>query len=158
MEPWYTEPWIIWLIACGILLITEVLTQMLWALCLAVGCLLGFAGDLGGASPLWQFVLFIVGALLSYVLLVPLFQRWHALQVDRKGKAARTGMDALLGRRAVLADEITAERPGRGRIDGDNWQMVSDDKAVPAIPRGTEVVVTGYDSIILRVKPVTTEN
>lgn len=158
MEPWYTEPWIIWLIACGILLITEVLTQMLWALCLAVGCLLGFAGDLCGASPLWQFVLFIVGALLSYVLLVPLFQRWHALQVDRKGKAARTGMDALLGRRAVLADEITAERPGRGRIDGDNWQMVSDDKAVPAIPRGTEVVVTGYDSIILRVRPVTTEN
>lgn len=158
MEPWYTEPWIIWLIACGILLITEVLTQMLWALCLAVGCLLGFAGDLCGASPLWQFVLFIVGALLSYVLLVPLFQRWHALQVDRKGKAARTGMDALLGRRAVLADEITAERPGRGRIDGDNWQMVSDDKAVPAIPRGTEVVVTGFDSIILRVKPVTTEN
>ena len=75
MEPWYTEPWIIWLIACGILLITEVLTQMLWALCLAVGCLLGFAGDLCGASPLWQFVLFIVGALLSYVLLVPLFQR-----------------------------------------------------------------------------------
>lgn len=158
MEPWYTEPWIIWLIACGILLITEVLTQMLWALCLAVGCLLGFAGDLCGASPLWQFVLFIVGALLSYVLLVPLFQRWHALQVDRKGKAARTGMDALLDRRAVLADEITAERPGRGRIDGDNWQMVSDDKAVPAIPRGTEVVVTGYDSIILRVRPVTTEN
>lgn len=158
MEPWYTEPWIIWLIACGILLITEVLTQMLWALCLAVGCLLGFAGDLCGASPLWQFVLFIVGALLSYVLLVPLFQRWHALQVDRKGKAARTGMDALLGRRAVLADEITAERPGRGRIDGDNWQMVSDDKAVPAIPRGTEVIVTGYDSIILRVRPVTTEN
>ena len=158
MEPWYTEPWIIWLIACGILLITEVLTQMLWALCLAVGCLLGFAGDLCGASPLWQFVLFIVGALLSYVLLVPLFQRWHALQVDRKGKAARTGMDALLGRRAVLADEITAERPGRGRIDGDNWQMLSDDKAVPAIPRGTEVVVTGYDSIILRVRPVTTEN
>ena len=151
-------PWIIWLIAIGVLLITEVLTQMLWALCLAVGCLLGFAGDLCGASPLWQFVLFIVGALLSYVLLVPLFQRWHALQVDRKGKAARTGMDALLGRRAVLADEITAERPGRGRIDGDNWQMVSDDKAVPAIPRGTEVVVTGYDSIILRVKPVTTEN
>lgn len=158
MEPWYTEPWIIWLIACGILLITEVLTQMLWALCLAVGCLLGFAGDLCGASPVWQFVLFIVGALLSYVLLVPLFQRWHALQVDRKGKAARTGMDALLGRHAVLADEITAERPGRGRIDGDSWQMVSDDKAVPAIPRGTEVVITGYDSIILYVRPVTTEN
>ncbi|MGM9852468.1 MAG: NfeD family protein [Muribaculaceae bacterium] len=158
MEPWYTEPWIIWLIACGILLITEVLTQMLWALCLAVGCLLGFAGDLCGASPVWQFVLFIVGALLSYVLLVPLFQRWHALQVDRKGKAARTGMDALLGRHAVLADEITAERPGRGRIDGDSWQMVSDDKAVPAIPRGTEVVITGYDSIILHVRPVTTEN
>ena len=33
-------PWIIWLIAFGVLLITEVLTQMLWALCLAVGCLL----------------------------------------------------------------------------------------------------------------------
>ena len=50
MEPWYTEPWIIWLIACGILLITEVLTQMLWALCLAVGCLL--SNILGGCTIL----------------------------------------------------------------------------------------------------------
>lgn len=150
-------PWIIWLIAFGVLLITEVLTQMLWALCLAVGCLLAVVGDLCDIPLLWQFVLLVVGTMLAYILLVPLFQRWHALQVERRGKASRTGMDALLGRRSVLSDDITAECPGRGRIDGDNWQMVSDDKNVPAIPRGTEVVVTGYDSIILHVKPVETK-
>lgn len=147
------ETWIIWLIAVGILLITEVLTQMLWALCLAVGCLLATAVNLCGLTPAWQFSFFIIGSVIAYVILVPLFQRWHAKQVESKGRASLTGMDALLGRRAIVSDAITAERPGRGRIDGDNWQMVSDDNANPAIPAGTEVIVTGYDSIILHVKP-----
>lgn len=147
------EMWILWLIFAGVLLIIEVLTQMLWGLCLAVGCIGGLVASLCGVSPIWQIISACVLATCAYIFLVPLFSRWHALSVDKKGREARTGMDALLGRHAVLSQEITADRPGRGRIDGDNWQMVAE-KPYTTLRRGTEVVVTAYDSIILTVKPI----
>lgn len=62
-------------------------------------------------------------------------------------------MDALLGRKAIISEEITPERLGRARIDGDNWQVKSTGEP-KTIKRGTEVVVIGYDSIILEVKPI----
>lgn len=145
--------WIIWLIIACILLIIEVASQMLWALCLAAGCLGGLLSSLCGGSLLWQIIIMAFVAIAAYILLVPLFQKWHALSVDRKGRSARTGMDALLGRRAILDDEIRPGHPGRGRIDGDNWQMVAPNRH-DVLPRGTEVVVTAYDSIILTVEPV----
>ena len=145
--------WVIWLIIIGVLLIIEVLTQMMWALCLAVGCVLGMLCSFLGLSILWQIIIAAIGSVIAYILLVPLFQKWHALSVDKKGKKARTGMDALLGRKAIISEEITPDRLGRARIDGDNWQVKSTGEP-KTIKRGTEVVVTGYDSIILEVKPI----
>lgn len=147
------EMWIVWLIVMGVLLIIEVLSQMMWALCLAVGCIAGLVGSLFGIDILWQIVLTAAAAVAAYVFLVPSFQKWHALAVDKNGKASRTGMDALLGRKAILSETIRPDRPGRARIDGDNWQV----KATVGnrtIEKGTEVVVTGYDSIILNVEPI----
>ena len=147
------EMWIVWLIVAAVLMILEVLTQMMWAMCLAVGCAGGVLAALCGLDIIWQLVFLAIASVAAYVLLVPLFQRLHAQAVARQGKTARTGMDALLGRHSFIEDEIRPDRPGRGRIDGDNWQMLSpgtDD----TIRRGTEVVVTGYDSIILYVRPI----
>ena len=146
------EAWIIWLIVIGVLLIIELLTQFMCALCLAVGGVGGFIASLCGLSIVWQ----IIVSVAAYIILVPLFQKWHALSVDKKGKEARTGMDALLGRTAVLIQEITPEHPGRARIDGDNWQVITDN-TVQVLPRGIEVEVIGYDSIVLRVRPVNSE-
>lgn len=145
--------WIVWLIVIGVLLIIEVLTQMMWALCLAIGAILGLAGWLFGASITWQIILVAIGGVLAYIFLVPLFQKWHALSVDKKGREAQTGMDALLGRRAIVCEDILPNQPGRARIDGDNWQVCCP-KSKNVIPYGTEVVVTGYDSIILEVEPI----
>lgn len=139
------------------LLIVEVLTQMMWALCLAVGCGVGIILSLAGVPFYWQIIIMAIVALLSYIILVPAFQKWHALSVDRKGRASRTGMDALLGRRAIISEEVRPDRLGRARIDGDNWQ-VKCVKHQTKIPRGTEVVVTGYDSIILEVEPAEARN
>lgn len=151
------DAWIIWLIVIGVLLIIELLTQMLWALCLAVGCLGGLVGSFCGASPVWQIILTAAISIAAYIFLVPLFQKWHALSVDKKGREARTGMDSLLGRHTIISEEITPGRLGRARIDGDNWQVTAD-KPFDVVKRGTEVVVTGYDSIVLKVRPVEPEN
>ena len=60
------DAWTIWLIVMGLLLIIELLSQMMWALCLAVGCLGGLVGSLFGISVPWQV---LISALLSICLL-----------------------------------------------------------------------------------------
>lgn len=141
------DAWTIWIIVAAALLITEVLTQMMWALCLAIGSLVALVCALLGLAPLWQFTTLICGALAAYIALLPWFRRRHG---RLQSKEDRTGMDALLGRRAYVTHAIHPGKLGRARIDGDNWQVRMPDTDVE-IPAGTEVIVTAYDSIILTV-------
>lgn len=146
------DMWIIWLIAMGVLLIVEVLTQMVWALCLAIGCLAGLVCSLCGVSGVWQVIATAIASVASFIILIPAFRKWHLMKVDARTKASRTGMDALLGRKGIVTEEIRPDRPGRMRIDGDNWQVTTS-SGDGFMPRGTEVSVVGYDSIILFVEP-----
>lgn len=142
------EIWIVWLIVAAILLATEVLTQMMWALCLTAGALGAMITALCGGDLVWQVIVMSTGSLGAYLLLLPWINRRHKRMAAR---AARTGMDALLGRRATVTHEIRPGRLGRARIDGDNWQVQAPgiDHVIPA---GREVTVTSYDSIILTVE------
>ena len=143
--------WLIWLIVAACLLAVEVLTQMMWALCLTAGALGAMAMSLCGLDLTWQLVGLPVIGLIAYVVGLPYFRRWHARKSSRN---ARTGMDALLGRHATVTHAIHPGQLGRARIDGDNWQVRAPG-ADNAIPAGHDVVVSAYDSIILTVEPVT---
>jgi len=61
-------------------------------------------------------------------------------------------MDALIGRKATVVQDISKDHPGRVKIDGDNWLAVSLDSDAD-IATGTIVEIEGYDSIILTVTP-----
>lgn len=148
------ELWTIWLIAAAGLLIIEVLTQMMWALCLTIGALAALLCSLCGIELPWQITVMAAIGIGTYIAVLPRFKRWHAKASARK---ARTGMDALLGRRAFVTHEIRPGHLGRARIDGDNWQVSAPD-ITHTIHAGTEVVVTAYDSIILTVTPLPEDN
>ena len=135
------ELWIIWTIAAALLLITEVMTQMMWALCLSIGAVAALVLSLSGMDLGYQLTGLIVICLVAYVVLLPYFRGRHA---------RATGMDALLGRRATVTKAIRPGELGRARIDGDNWQVRAPGIEVE-IPEGAEVSVTAYDSIILTV-------
>lgn len=143
------DAWIIWLIAACVLLGLEVLTQAVWALCFAVGCLLALILSLVTESPVVSLIAVGAGALLSWILIAPFVRRWE----QSRSKSTRTGMDALLGRRAMVTEEVKPGQTGRAQIDGDNWQVTAPGTE-HCIKPGHEVVVTGYDSIILTVKPL----
>lgn len=147
------ELWIIWLIIIAALLTLEVIFQSVWALCLAIGSVAGVICAVVGTSLAWQIGISASCSVVAYIVLIPYFQKFFAKASEKRGKSARTGMDALLGRRGILSQQITPENLGRLRIDGDNWQARSSSNH-SHIPRGTEVVVTGYDSIILTVEPL----
>lgn len=142
------EIWIVWLIVAAILLATEVLTQMMWALCLTAGALGAMITALCGGDLVWQVIVMSAGSVGAYLFLLPWINRRHKRMAAR---AARTGMDALLGRRATVTHEIRPGRLGRARIDGDNWQVQAPGIG-HVIPAGREVTVTSYDSIILTVE------
>lgn len=144
--------WIIWVALAAILLIIEVCTQMLWTLCIAVGCLFALLADWLGVTLEWQLVIIAITSVVTYIVMLPVVRRWHERQSERRTHASRTGMDALLGRRGIVTHEIKPEQPGRIRIDGDSWQAVIP-KQHETVRKGAEVVVTDYDSIILTVTP-----
>lgn len=144
------DAWIIWLVVAALLVGTEILTQMVWTLCLAVGCAAGLALSLCGLDPAWQIAAAGIAAVVAYLALMPVFTAWQRKSAARKDRGCRTGMDALLGRRATVTSEILPGGMGRVRIDGDNWQAVAPGSR-SAIARGTVVSVDAYDSIVLTV-------
>lgn len=147
------ELWLIWLIICAVLVIIEILSQMIWTMCLAVGCLAAMVSSLMDTTLATQIIVMAVAAVIAYFFLMPVFKRWHKNSDEKEGRNARTGMDALLGRRAVVKDEIKPGKLGRAVIDGDNWQVRAP-HCDHTIEHGAEVVVTGYDSIILNVEEI----
>ena len=122
--------WIIWLIVAAVLAIIEVLSQMVWTLCLAIGCAAALAASLCGASLATQLALMAVTAVIAFIVLVPWLRRIHHAASERRG--ARTGVMA----------------------DGDNWQAVAS-SASDFFPVGSRVRIHSYDSIILTVEPIT---
>lgn len=144
--------WIIWLIATAVLLIVELLTGLVATLCVAVGCLLAFMVDLMGFGFEVQVGAMAAGVILAFVFLVPFINR---IKGNRKSKRQdyNSNMEALIGREGFLSSSIPADGGlGRMRIDGDHWQVRS--ASGQGVAHGTKVRVTGYDSIILTVKPV----
>lgn len=146
------EIWIIWLIAAAVLVVIEVLTQMVWTLCLAVGCLASAIAGIFGVGAAWQIAIAGIVSVIAYFALMPVFEKWQKRAYDKNRHLARTGMDALLGRRGTVTEEIKPGKMGRVRIDGDNWQAVAPGCS-ETIRHGQEVVVEAYDSIILTVSP-----
>ena len=101
-----------------------------------------------GLSWLVQIIAFCVGSLLALWLLQPLMCRWFQTH-DTK-----TGMDALIGRRVFVSEEILpGDAGGRVAVDGDSWRAVAHGTTEP-IPAGTEVRIRGYQSLVLEVEPL----
>ncbi len=141
---------IYWIITALVLVALEVLTQMVWTLCLAVGCLAAIVADLCGLDLAWQISVAGIVSVVAYFVLVPYIRRWQHRSEKRDGRDIRTGMDALLGRRGIVTADINPGSLGRVQIDGDNWQARAP-HAGKTIPRGAKVIVDAYDSIILTV-------
>lgn len=142
-----------WIIAGIVFLILELLTQSVWTLCAAIGCAGGAVALLLGLEPLAQCIAAGLVTVASLFLVMPPLKRFLHKRADKEGISARTGMDALLGRRGTVTHEIKPGHMGRVRIDGDSWQAVAPGTDT-VIARGTEAVVTSYNSIIVTVKPI----
>ena len=138
--------WQLWLLGALMLFALEIFTPGFILACFGVGALVAVPVTLLHGSWLVQVIAFCAGSLLALWLLQPLMCKWFATH------DAKTGMDALVGRRVVLTKAIAGEGEGLVAVDGDVWRATS--PAGSAIPKGTEVRITGYRSIVLEVEPI----
>ena len=108
--------WVVWLVAAIALAVGEVLTPGLFFLGpVALAAVVAALASALGAGAVGSLVVFIVGSVASLALLRPVARRHVRLPA-----LARTGTDALVGRKAVVTRRVDAHG-GRVRIGGEEW-------------------------------------
>ena len=126
--------WIVWLIVAAVLGVAELLTATLAfgliAVAAVVAAVVGtFHLDLG-----LQLAAFVVAAGAGLVFVRPI-----AMRHNKQPPQLRTGTAALVGRSAIVLEEVT-EHGGRVRIDGEEWSSRPYDESL-VIPVGAKVDV-----------------
>ena len=131
----------IWLIAAIVLFILEIITPGFVLANFAVAALAAAVAAWTGADSMWQIVVFIVVALVSFITLRPILRR----TLYKNKSQSRTGADALVGREVRVTEAIPTP-PGMGRvqIDGDSWRAAALSRK--GIELGAVVIVVSVDS------------
>jgi membrane protein implicated in regulation of membrane protease activity len=138
--------WIVWLIVAAVLGVAELLTTTLAFGLLAIAAVAAAvvgAFHLGFALQLAAFAV-TAGAGLGFV-------RPIAIKHIKQPPALRTGVAALVGRSAIVLEEVT-EHSGRVRIDGEEWSSRPYDETL-IIPVGTKVDVMQIKGATVLVYP-----
>lgn len=126
--------WIVWLIVAAVLGVAELLTTTLAFGLIAVAAVV--AAVVGGfhlALPI-QLAAFVVASAAGLGLVRPV-----AIKHVKQPPMLRTGTAALVGRSAIVTQEVT-EHGGRVKIDGEEWSSRPYDETL-VIPVGTKVDV-----------------
>jgi membrane protein implicated in regulation of membrane protease activity len=138
--------WIVWLIIAAALGAVEIVTVTLAFGLVAVGALVAaVAGAAGGGAPA-QFGAFVVASALGLGVARPL-----AMRHVRQPPMLRTGSAALVGRTAIVVEEVTG-LGGRVRIGPDLWSSRAYDETL-VIPAGTMVDVLHIEGATALVYP-----
>jgi membrane protein implicated in regulation of membrane protease activity len=127
--------WIVWLIAAAVLGVAELVTLTFAFGLIAVAAVVAAVVGVFHLDLAAQLAAFVVAAGAGLVFIRPI-----AIRHIKQPPALRTGTAALVGRSAIVLEEIT-EHNGRVRIDGEEWSSrpYLDESLV--IPVGTKVDV-----------------
>ena len=139
-----------WLAAAVFLLVVETFTVSMTSVWFAIGAAAALLTCLFTGSLRAQALVFIVVSALCLWAFRPLAAKLHR-------KATPTNADRNLGREATVLTPVTAEVPGRVRLDGVDWSarcVTPGDRLEP----GERCRITEIHSTLLLVEPVLTES
>ena len=139
-----------WLAAAVFFLVVEAFTVSMTSVWFAIGAAAALLTCLFTDSLRAQALVFIVVSALCLWAFRPLAAKLHR-------KATPTNADRNLGREATVLTPVTAEVPGRVRLDGVDWNarcVTPGDRLEP----GERCRITEIHSTLLIVEPVLTES
>lgn len=149
MEIFGIEAWLFWFVAAMVLLGAELLVAFtLYFGPIALAALVAsLVAALDGSVEL-QVLAFAVAAVLSLLFVRPIARR-H-LVIDERVK---TGVETLVGKRALVLTEVTIDS-GTVKIEGQDWSARIDDEH-GSIPAGQRVTVREFRGAHAVVEPDT---
>lgn len=133
-----------WLVAAALLFVVEGLTFNLVSVWFAVGCTAALIVSLFVGSFQVQFAVFILFSVICLLVSRPLVQRL-------KTPAAATNGDRNLGRTATVLTTVSADAPGRVRLDGVDWNARTADGTT--LQPGEACRIVEIQSTLLLVEP-----
>ena len=138
--------WTFWAIVMTICVIFELTTGGFFMLCFAFGALAAIPFTFVGLDLLWQIGIFTLASAAAIFLVRPIAVRY--LHTTGEMPPA-SNADAIIGREGTVSEDIPENGYGRVALDGDDWKALSTDGS--AIEKGTRVVITARDSLIVTV-------
>ena len=138
--------WIAWLILAAVLGVAELVTMTLALGLIAVGALVAAGAAAAGAGGIVQFVAFIAASLAGLGVVRPI-----GLRHIRQPPLLRSGTSALVGRSAIVVEEVSAHS-GQVRIGGELWSSRPYDETL-TIPVGAAVDVFQIEGATALVHP-----
>ena len=141
------DAWVIWAILAVILTVGEVLTVSFYLFPFALGSLAAAIAALIGGGDALQAAAFVATTAVGLGVVRPI-----AKSHVRMPPALRTGTAALVGRTAVVVEEISNdEHHGAVRLDGEVWtaRTCDDDERIPAGRRVTVVEIKGATALVI---------
>ena len=139
-----------WLAAAVFFLVVEAFTVSMTSVWFAIGAAAALLACLFTGSLRAQALVFIVVSALC-------LWAFRPLAAKLRRKATPTNADRNLGREATVLTPVTAEVPGRVRLDGVDWNarcVTPGDRLEP----GERCRITEIHSTLLLVEPVLTES
>jgi membrane protein implicated in regulation of membrane protease activity len=138
--------WIVWLIVAAVLGVAELLTTTLTFGLIAIAAVVAAAAAAFHLDVAIQFAAFALTAGAGLGLIRPI-----AMRHIKQPPLLRTGTAALVGRHAIVLEEVTGDA-GRVRIGGEEWSSRAYDES-QVIPVGTKVEVWQIDGATALVHP-----
>lgn len=147
IEYFQNNLWQLWTLIGVICLILELTSGDFFIMCFSIGAFVTAIAAAFVPSFTVQIIVFAVASLLCLLFVRPLALKYfHRNDSDRQ-----SNVDAMVGRKGVVTDEIEAGGYGRVKIDGDSWKACGEGDQ--AIAKGTRVEVVAIESVIITVKP-----
>ena len=140
------ETWIIWVIIAAVLGTIEIVTTTLAFGLVALAAVMAAAAGAAGGGAAIQFGVFVLASGVGLGVARP-----FAMRHIRQPPMLRTGTAALVGRPAIVLEEVTGHA-GRVRIGGDVWSARAYDETL-VIPAGKTVDVMHIEGATALVYP-----
>jgi len=141
--------WHIWIILGIGFMIVEILTQSFFFASLTAGAFVASIVAYYHGQITEQVIGLSVGTLIVFLTVRPILARLQA----KKGDNKKIGIDAMIGRRVTVVEEIdNLQQTGRIKVGAEEWKACSADQRV--IGKGSVVVIEKIEGVTAHVTQI----
>lgn len=131
------DPWMIWVALGVICIIIEIFTPGFLFMSFGIGAIFTGLFSLVIENLAWQILIFAIITFLGFILLRKFYKKLISEDYEQ------TNVQALIGKKGIVTDEIPENDRGHVKISGEEWSAIAEDES--AIAENSKVIVKKID-------------